>query len=136
MKDAKNVPVLILPDGISLAVDEQGFATLPTNKVVVRDSEGREILATVGHRKRFEEVTLPDGRVTSAKVVHLWLRPEGPPPGAVRTVQAAAKPAETKAKGKSKAKAAETAPAPAPAPSVEDRIGRLEALIMQLASAK
>jgi hypothetical protein len=135
MKETKNVPVLILPDGIDYSVDDAGFVTLPTNRVIVRHGSD-ETLATIGHRKRFEEVTLPDGRVTSAKVVHLWLRPEGPAPGAVRTVQAAAKPAETKAKGKAKGKAAETAPAPAPAPSVEDRIARLEALIMQLAAAK
>jgi hypothetical protein len=130
MKDAKNVPVLILPDGIGLAVDEQGFATLPTNKVVVRDSEGREILATVGHRKRFEEVTLPDGRVTSAKVVHLWVRPEGPAPSAARTVRAAAdaaKPAKTKA--------SKSGPAVGLPQSAEDRLARLENLILGLVNA-
>jgi len=132
MSNNKNlsVPILILPN--ELAVDEQGFATLASNKVVVRTPSG-ETLATVGHRKRFEEVTLPDGRRTTAKVVTLWVRPEGAPPSPVKAeaAKAAAKPA----KGKGKGKAAETGTAPAPAPSAEERLNRLEALILGLVNA-
>lgn len=119
---AKNT-VNTLKLSVPSTIDADGFISLPSNKILVVFSDGTEKLCTVGHRKVFEDVTLPDGRKTTVKTSTMWIRPVSEAPSAP------VKPTKN-------AEAPKTAPVADPTDKILDAIGALMGRIEALEAAK